>query len=60
MDWEKASPELGIYLQNLLIGYNCQKKPMFGSPVYFVNDNMFAGVKGVFSLGQARPGQHHG
>lgn len=46
MDWEKASPELGITLENLLAGFACQKRPMFGSPVYFVNDNMFAGVKG--------------
>lgn len=46
MDWEKASPELGVYLNELLLGYDCQKKPMFGAPVYFVNDNMFAGVKG--------------
>ncbi len=46
MEWEKASPELGIVLSELLIGYDCQKKPMFGAPVYFVHDNMFTGVKG--------------
>jgi TfoX/Sxy family transcriptional regulator of competence genes len=46
MDWEKASVELGIELSHLLTGFICQKKPMFGSPVYFINDNMFTGVKG--------------
>ncbi|MEI8201054.1 MAG: TfoX/Sxy family protein [Eubacteriales bacterium] len=46
MEWEKASKELGIALEELLTGFDCQKRPMFGSPVYFVNDNMFAGVKG--------------
>jgi hypothetical protein len=43
MDWEKASVELGIELSHLLTGFICQKKPMFGSPVYFINDNMFTG-----------------
>jgi TfoX/Sxy family transcriptional regulator of competence genes len=46
MEWEKASLELGIALEELLTGFPCQKKPMFGSPVYFVNGNMFTGVKG--------------
>ena len=46
MDWEKASPELGIELGELLAVFECQKKPMFGSPVYFIHNNMFAGVKG--------------
>lgn len=47
MEWEKASKELGVALEELLAGFDYQKKPMFGAPVYFVNDNMFAGVKGV-------------
>ena len=25
--------------------YTCEKKKMFGSPVYFINRNMFAGVQ---------------
>ena len=46
MEWEKASAELSLTLANLLTGFACRKQAMFGSPVYFVNDNMFAGVKG--------------
>jgi TfoX/Sxy family transcriptional regulator of competence genes len=46
MAWEKASFELGTALEELLAGLPCQKKPMFGSPVYFINGNMFTGVKG--------------
>jgi TfoX/Sxy family transcriptional regulator of competence genes len=46
MEWEKASAELGVALEERLAGFSCQKKPMFGAPVYFVNDNMFTGVKG--------------
>jgi TfoX/Sxy family transcriptional regulator of competence genes len=45
MEWKKVSKELAGILEQLLIGYNCVKKPMFGCPVYFINDNMFAGVK---------------
>lgn len=33
-------------LSKLLEGYRCHKQPIFGSLVYFVNDNMFTGVKG--------------
>jgi len=46
MDWEKTNREMGAYLDNLLTDYECIKKPMFGSPVYFVNNNMWTGVKG--------------
>jgi len=46
LDWEKANLEMGKYLESLLAYYVCQKKPMFGSPVYFVNNNMWTGVKG--------------
>lgn len=45
MEWKKVSKELADTLEQLLTGYNCIKKPMFGCPVYFINDNMFAGVK---------------
>jgi TfoX/Sxy family transcriptional regulator of competence genes len=31
-------------LEDALKGYDCQKRPMFGTPAYFVNDNMFAGA----------------
>jgi TfoX/Sxy family transcriptional regulator of competence genes len=46
VEWEKADQNLGAYLDGLLINYACKKKPMFGAPVYFVNDNMWTGVKG--------------
>lgn len=45
MEWKKVSKELAGILEQLLTGYSCIKKPMFGCPVYFINDNMFTGVK---------------
>ncbi len=44
MKWEKASPELGKILAEAVIYLDAEKKIMFGSPVYTVNHNMFAGV----------------
>ncbi|HWT76266.1 MAG TPA: TfoX/Sxy family protein [Mobilitalea sp.] len=46
MDWEKANQNIADYLEKLIITYERKKKPMFGAPVYFVNDNMWTGVKG--------------
>lgn len=46
MEWEKADQNLSAWLDGLLSGYDCRKKPMFGAPVYFVHDNMWTGVKG--------------
>lgn len=46
MEWEKADQSMASYLDELLIGYECKKKQMFSAPVYFVNDNMWTGVKG--------------
>ena len=46
MDWEKANRNIADYLDMLVIGFESRKKPMFGAPVYFVNDNMWTGVKG--------------
>lgn len=46
MDWEKVDSGLAEDLAALIDGFDCRKKPMFGCPVYFVNDNMWAGVKG--------------
>ena len=45
MEWEKASVELGAELERLLTGFIAQKRTMFGCPAYFVNNNMFTGVK---------------
>ncbi len=44
MKWKKVSPEMCDILEDALKGYACQKRPMFGTPAYFVNDNMFAGA----------------
>ena len=46
MDWEKTNQEMADEFERLITGYDCRKKPMFGCPVYFINDNMWAGVKG--------------
>lgn len=46
MDWEKADQNMADDLEKLIINYESRKKPMFGAPVYFVNDNMWTGVKG--------------
>jgi TfoX/Sxy family transcriptional regulator of competence genes len=42
--WKKASPELGRVLETLLLAITCDRKMMFGSPVFMINRNMFTGV----------------
>ncbi|MFW9924601.1 MAG: TfoX/Sxy family protein [Candidatus Thorarchaeota archaeon] len=42
--WERASEELIQLLDTLVRPYNCIPRKMFGSPTYFVNNNMFCGV----------------
>jgi TfoX/Sxy family transcriptional regulator of competence genes len=42
--WDKASQELIDLLEMVLSPYNHTKRKMFGSPSYFINNNMFAGV----------------
>lgn len=44
MKWKKVSPEMSEILEDALKGYACEKRPMFGCPAYFINNNMFAGV----------------
>ncbi len=44
MPWKKANKELISLLENAVSQYRCDRKPMFGSPTFFVNNNMFAGV----------------
>lgn len=44
MNWKKVPPEPADFLDGFLEGFNCDKRKMSGSPVYFVNGNMFAGV----------------
>jgi TfoX/Sxy family transcriptional regulator of competence genes len=44
MPWEKASKELIELLERATADYRCDRKFMFGSPTFFINNNMFAGV----------------
>ena len=44
MPWQKANPELIENLEKVVIKYPCDRRFMFGSPTFFVNGNMFAGV----------------
>jgi TfoX/Sxy family transcriptional regulator of competence genes len=46
MAWEKASPEVVSEYAQILAGFDCMMRPMFGCLVYFKNGNMFTGVKG--------------
>lgn len=43
MSWKKTPSELVEFLDNNLSSFDCQRKMMFGYPVYFVNNNMFTG-----------------
>jgi TfoX/Sxy family transcriptional regulator of competence genes len=42
--WKKASPELTTLLEDALKGITCDRKLMFGSPIFMINRNMFTGV----------------
>lgn len=44
MEWKKPSPELIELLGSKMGAFTATKKTMFGSPVYFANDQMFTGV----------------
>lgn len=44
MKWEKMSQETAERLATMVKPFACQKKPMFGHEVYWVNGNMFTGV----------------
>jgi TfoX/Sxy family transcriptional regulator of competence genes len=44
MPWQKANPTLIELLEKVVIEYPCDRRFMFGSPTFFVNNNMFAGV----------------
>ena len=44
MDWEKADKGLIELLEKGLAVYSCDQKFIFGSPTFFINNNMFAGV----------------
>jgi len=44
LTWKKSPPELIELLDKMLISFDCQRRMMFGYPVYFVNNNMFTGT----------------
>ena len=44
MAWEKANIKLIRLLEDEMLKYQCDRKAMFGSPTFFINNNMFAGV----------------
>jgi TfoX/Sxy family transcriptional regulator of competence genes len=44
--WIKAPEALKERLESLMQGVDCEKRPMFGYPAYFINKNMFAGLFG--------------
>ena len=44
MKWEKAPEELKVLIERVLAGIDCEKRPMFGYPAFFINGNMFAGL----------------
>jgi TfoX/Sxy family transcriptional regulator of competence genes len=44
MAWKKASQALIETLEEAVRAYGCDRRVMFGSPTFFVNNNMFAGV----------------
>jgi TfoX/Sxy family transcriptional regulator of competence genes len=45
---KKTNPALFDLVQNLISGYKCEFRKMFGSPAFFVNGNMFAGAYGDY------------
>jgi len=44
MKWVKASEEMKSHIETLMQAVDCEKRPMFGYPAYFINKNMFAGL----------------
>ena len=44
MKWIKAPEELQTFIQSLVKTVECEKRPMFGYPAFFINRNLFAGL----------------
>jgi len=44
MVWQKANKELIALLEEQMQNYRCDRRVMFGSPTFFIEGNMFAGV----------------
>ena len=43
MPWQKANPKLIGLLEESVIKYPCDRRFMFGSPTFFVGDEIFFG-----------------
>jgi len=46
MAWKKANLEIAALLDEAVARFSPEKKQMFGHPVQFINNNMFAGIFG--------------
>ena len=44
MPWKKANKELIMLLESRMKDFLSERRPMFGSPTFFLRGNMFAGV----------------
>ena len=44
MKWIKAPEELKAFIESLMQSVDCEKRPMFGYPAFFIKKNMFAGL----------------
>lgn len=44
MAWQKVSPEMVEFLDGAMVAVDAERRIMFGSPCYFVNNNMFIGA----------------
>jgi hypothetical protein len=44
MKWVKAPEQPKALIEQLMAPIDCEKRPMFGYPAYFINKNMFAGL----------------
>lgn len=44
MKWVKAPEELVTLIESLMQPVDCEKRPMFGYPAYFIKKNLFSGL----------------
>jgi len=44
MKWIKAPEELKALVERLMQPIDCERKPMFGYPAYFIRKHLFAGL----------------
>ena len=57
MKWVKAPDALKAHIDSLMRDVDCERRPMFGYPAYFINKNMFAGLFGDKVFLRLSPGQ---